>query len=80
MERLVSKTFELLGGVIANSIELLGEELVTTIWESLKSGWDSTVSYFDTFIEDAGGNIIEGLWNGIKNALKMLTLDKRKHL
>lgn len=26
--------------------------------------------YFNTYIEDAGGNIIAGLWNGITDALK----------
>jgi len=66
---LVSKAFELLGGAIAG-LTSLGKELVMTIWGLLEFSWNSTVSRFNTFIEDAGGNIIEGLWNGIKNALK----------
>lgn len=66
---LVSKAFRLLGGVIAGATSLV-VQLVMTIWDSLKSGWNSTVSYFNTFIEDAGGNVIKGLWNGIINALK----------
>lgn len=66
---LVSKAFRLLGGVIAGSTSLV-VQLVMTIWDSLKSGWNSTVSYFNTFIEDAGRNVIKGLWNGIINALK----------
>lgn len=66
---LVSKAFELLGAAIAGATSL-GKELVMTIWDLLEFSWNSTVSRFNTFIEDAGGNIIEGLWNGIKNALK----------
>ena len=66
---LVSKAFNLLGGVIAAATSL-GKELVMTIWDLLEFSWNSTVSRFNTFIEDAGGNIIEGLWNGILNAFK----------
>ena len=66
---LVSKAFSLLGNAIAGATSL-GKELVMTIWDLLEFSWNSTVSRFNTFIEDAGGNIIEGLWNGIKNALK----------
>ncbi len=66
---LVSKAFSLLGNAIAGATSL-GKELVMTIWGLLEFSWNSTVSRFNTFIEDAGGNIIEGLWNGIKNALK----------
>ena len=66
---IVSKAFELLGAVIAGAVSLVAQ-LSITIWDSLKAGWESTKSYFDSFIEEAGGNVIQGLWNGIVNALK----------
>lgn len=66
---IVSKAFELLGAVIAGAVSLVAQ-LCITIWDSLKAGWESTKSYFDSFIEEAGGNVIQGLWNGIVNALK----------
>lgn len=66
---IVSLAFELLGAVIGGATALV-VELCITIWDALKNGWNSTKAYFDTFIEEAGGNIIQGLWNGIVNALK----------
>ena len=66
---LVSRAFELVGAVIGGATALV-VELCLAIWDSLKNGWNSTKSYFDGFIEEAGGNIIQGLWNGIINALK----------
>lgn len=64
----VSNAFNLLGAVIAAS-GLLIVGLAKSTWERLKSGFDSTKNYFDKYIESAGGNIIQGLFNGIINAL-----------
>ena len=36
----------------------------------LKKSWGYLSDYYNTYIEDAGGDIIAGLWNGIANALK----------
>lgn len=66
---IVSLAFELLGAVIGGATALV-VNLCMAIWDSLKNGWNSTKAYFDTFIEEAGDNIIQGLWNGIVNALK----------
>lgn len=66
---LVSKVFHLIGGAIGSLAGFflgLGE----SVWESLVQGFNDTVSYFDEYIKEAGGNVIEGLWNGIKDALK----------
>ena len=64
----VSNAFNLLGAVIATS-GLLIVGIAKSTWERLKSGFDSTKNYFDRYIQNAGGNIIQGLFNGIINAL-----------
>ncbi len=66
--QIVSLAFELIGAVIGGATSLV-VALATDFWNLLKQGWESTKSYFVTYIEEAGGNVIEGLWNGIKNAL-----------
>jgi phage-related protein len=66
---IVSKAFGLLGGAIGGCAKLL-VELGKSFWESLKQGFEDTKEYFNTYIEEAGGNIIEGIWNGIIDALK----------
>ena len=66
---IVSTAFRLLGGVIGSAANLF-INLAQSIWQSLVNGWNATKEYFDTFINEAGGNIIQGLWNGIVNALK----------
>lgn len=61
---LVSSAFECLGSVLGGSAALF-EGLCNAVFESLKTAWNNTVDYFNTFIDEASGNIIEGLWNGI---------------
>ena len=56
---------ELLGSAVKGAIDLCG-----SIWEMLKEAWGNLTDYFSEYIEDAGGNIIAGLWNGIIDALK----------
>ena len=66
---IISKAFHLLGSAVGGSVKLLWE-LAKSIWESLKQGFEATKSYFNKYIEEAGGNIIQGIWNGIIDALK----------
>ncbi len=54
----------LLGSAVKGAVELCG-----SIWDMLKEAWGDLTDYFSTYIEDAGGNIIAGLWNGITDAL-----------
>lgn len=62
----VSKSLgELLGSAVKGAIDLVG-----SIWDMLKTAWGNLSDYFSEYIEDAGGNIIAGLWNGIVDALK----------
>lgn len=56
---------QLLGSAVKGAIDFAG-----SIWDMLKAAWGDLSEYFNTYIEDAGGDIIEGLWNGIKDALK----------
>lgn len=61
----------------ANAVgELLGQalkaafELFVSIWDLLKEAWGDVKDYFSDYIEEAGGNVVEGLYNGILDALK----------
>lgn len=64
---IVSKAFELLGAALAGATQLVATVL-QSLWEALCQGWDDTKSYFTDHIEEAGGDIITGLWNGIREA------------
>lgn len=62
----VSKSLgKLLGSAVKGAIDLIG-----SIWDMLKKAWGNLSDYFNDYIEDAGGDIIAGLWNGITDALK----------
>lgn len=56
---------ELIGTAIASGIDLL-----KGLGDVLANAWDSVVTYFSGYIEASGGNIVQGLWNGIINALR----------
>lgn len=45
-------------------------KLGSDLWESLKSGFESTKSYFSKYIGEAGGDVIQGLLNGIWDGIK----------
>lgn len=62
----VSKSLgKLLGSAVNGAIDLVG-----SIWDMLKKTWGNLSDYFKDYIENAGGDIVSGLWNGITNALK----------
>ena len=66
---IISKAFRLLGAALGGCVSLI-VEFCKELWESLKAGFESTKSYFNKYIEEAGGNVVQGIWNGIVNALK----------
>ena len=66
---IISKAFRLLGAALGGCVAL-NVEFCKELWESLKAGFESTKSYFNKYIEEAGGNVVQGIWNGIVNALK----------
>lgn len=62
----VSKSLgQLLGSAVKGAVDFVG-----SIWDMLKTAWGDLSEYFEKYIEDAGGDIVAGLWNGITNALK----------
>lgn len=66
-QQIVSLAFELLGaaiGAVAQIALTLGEN----IWGILYEAWESVKTYFSEYINQFGGDIIAGLWEGIKNA------------
>lgn len=67
--QIISLAFELAGAALGAATNLV-LTLLGKLWEMLCDGWESTKSYFADYIEESGGNIIEGLFKGILNALK----------
>lgn len=63
------ETFGSIGELIGTAIAA-GIDLLKALGEILVNSWNGVVSYFKKHIEDSGGNIVEGLFNGIVQALK----------
>lgn len=55
---------QLLGAAVRGAVDLMG-----SIWDMIKNAWGNLSDYFNDYIQDAGEDIIAGLWNGIINAL-----------
>lgn len=64
---LVSKAFELLGAAIGAASSFIGT-LVLNIVEMIIEAIDGIGDYFGEYIKECGGDIVAGLWEGIKNA------------
>nr|DAE02628.1 MAG TPA: Minor tail protein [Siphoviridae sp. ctTwu10] len=54
---------ELLGAAVKGAIDLLG-----SLWSTLKEACGDVKEYFSGYIDKAGGDIVAGLWQGIKGA------------
>lgn len=65
---LVNSAFNLLGAALGGASALL-MGFGTELWNALVEGCKATYAYFESYIEEAGGNVIQGLWNGILDAL-----------
>ena len=60
-------------GLAASLAEGIGAALgglAALLYGLLKNAWEDTKEYFSQYIEEAGGNIIEGLWKGIDDACR----------
>ncbi len=72
---IIAKAFQLLGAALAGAVSLI-VGFAKSLWESLKSAFESTKNYFSKYIDEAGGNVIlgllNGIWNGIKNIGKWI--------
>lgn len=66
---IISKAFQLLGAALGGAVSLI-VGFAKSLWESLKSAFESTKNYFGQYIDEAGGNVIQGLLNGIWNGIK----------
>lgn len=69
---LVSSAYTYLGAAIGASFAL-AVGVGQAVWNQLVAGFNATIAYFDTYIQAAGGNIIQGLYNGIVDALKSVS-------
>ncbi len=61
------------GGIASRLFELLGSAIgaaVSLLWGALQGVVDAIKEYFSGKIDEAGGNIVIGLFNGILDALK----------
>ncbi len=72
---ILSKAFQLLGNAVGGATSLI-VEFAKSLWESLKSAFNN----FSKYIEEAGGNVIQGLLNGIWNGIKNIGTWIKKHI
>lgn len=66
---LVSRVFELLGAALGAATQIV-VTLGKAIWEKLKEAWGAVKTYFEGFKDEAGGDIWQGIKDGIVNAGK----------
>ena len=76
---LVSRAFRLLGAAIGAAGSFM-ITLAKEIWNSLKEAFESTKNYFSKYIDEAGGNVIKGLLNGIWNGMKNIGIWIKEHI
>lgn len=76
---IISKAFQLLGAALAGAVSLI-VGFAKSLWESLKSAFESTKNYFGKYIDEAGGNVIQGLLNGIWNGIKNIGTWIKTHI
>ncbi len=76
---IIAKAFQLLGAALAGAVSLI-VGFAKSLWESLKSAFESTKNYFGQYIEEAGGNVIMGLLNGIWNGIKNIGIWIYEHI
>ncbi len=65
---IISKAFHLLGAAIGGALQLV-YNFFMQVWEALKSGWASVKDFFGEKIKEAGGNIWQGVLDGICEGL-----------
>lgn len=74
-----SRVFELLGSAFGAAASFIAG-LATAIWESLKSAWAGVKEYFEGFKDEAGGDIWQGIKDGIVNAGKNIYEWVKEHV
>ncbi len=76
---LQSKFWELLGSIVGGSYALAAS-FWQNVWKSLESAYNDTLSYFKDFIKNAGGDIAQGMLDGISNTLSDLGTWIKTHI
>ena len=66
---LVTRAFRLAGAAVAAKLTL-AVTFVRKVWETIVTAFKSVASSINQKIEECGGWTIEGIYNGIKDALK----------
>lgn len=65
---LIAKAFELLGAAVAGAVTLIGT-FFNDLWEAVKTGYGEIKDYFAERVKAAGGDLWEGVLNGICEGL-----------
>ena len=76
---IVSGAFELIGTVLAGSVSLI-VSLLKKAWGAVTQAWNSVKEYFDKKIEECGGNVAAGIFDGILTALSNVGKWIRDHI
>lgn len=76
---IVSGAFELIGTVLAGSVSLI-VSLLKKAWGAVTQAWNSVKAYFDKKIEECGGNVVAGIFDGILTALSNVGKWIRDHI
>jgi phage-related protein len=76
---LVSRAFKLLGTAIGAAATVI-TTVATAFWKNLKKAFKATTSYFSKYIKESGGNVVSGLFNGIKDAIKNVGSWIKEHI
>lgn len=78
-EKLVKLAFELVGAVVGAASSLaLG--LVKAVWKTITNAYESMKSYFARYIEEAGGNVVSGIFKGILDGIKNIATWIKKNI
>lgn len=65
---IIHNAFDLLGSAIGAATALV-ISVLESLWGEFVNGWKTVFGYFEEKINDAGGNVILGIYNGIKDAI-----------
>ena len=76
---IIESAIKLLGEVVGGASALLAGVLKKA-WEALKKAWSTVKDYFNKKIEECGGNVIDGIFTGILDALKSVGRWIKEHI
>ncbi|MDE5771369.1 MAG: hypothetical protein K2I06_07040 [Ruminococcus sp.] len=76
---IVEKFYELLGSAVGGTFSL-AFGILQKIWELLKQAWNSVKDYFNSKIEECGGNVVKGIFKGILDAFKNVGIWIKEHI